>query len=84
MPRRRFAGWSAWVFTGNPALGKRIGLRPASRQVLYNGPIESRLLEIPISTTPIARQAGPGWRRPSTQAKALVTRLGKNLERLRP
>jgi 23S rRNA (guanine2445-N2)-methyltransferase / 23S rRNA (guanine2069-N7)-methyltransferase len=79
--KRRFPGWSAWVFTGNPALGKRIGLRPAARHVLYNGPIESRLLEIPISATPAAGASGPGWRRPSAESKALVTRLRKNLAR---
>ena len=81
--KHRFAGWHAWVFTGNLSLGKRIGLRPTSRQVLYNGPIESRLLELPISTAPI-RGTGPGWRRPSPESKALVTRLRKNLTRLRP
>jgi 23S rRNA (guanine2445-N2)-methyltransferase / 23S rRNA (guanine2069-N7)-methyltransferase len=82
--KRRFAGWNAWVFTGNPALGKRIGLRPASRQLLWNGPIESRLLEIPISAAPVAGGDGPGWRKPSGQAKALGTRLKKNLAQLRP
>lgn len=82
--KRRFPGWRAWVFTGNPALGKRIGLRPASRHVLYNGPIESRLLEIPISDRPTTREGGPAWRRASEESKALVTRLRKNLDRLRP
>ncbi|MEE2637698.1 MAG: bifunctional 23S rRNA (guanine(2069)-N(7))-methyltransferase RlmK/23S rRNA (guanine(2445)-N(2))-methyltransferase RlmL [Acidobacteriota bacterium] len=81
--KHRYAGWHAWVFTGNLALGKRIGLRAASRQVLYNGPIESRLLEFPISAAP-TRGTGPGWRRPSRESKALVTRLRKNLTRLRP
>jgi len=82
--KRRFPGWSAWVFTGNPALGKRIGLKPESKHVLYNGPIESRLLQFPISTKPVAGKDGPGWRRPSSQAKALATRLRKNLEHLLP
>lgn len=82
--KRRFAGWRAWVFTGNLRLGKQIGLRPASKQVLYNGPIESRLLELPIADTPVAGDSGPGWRRASGESKALVTRLRKNLARLRP
>jgi 23S rRNA (guanine2445-N2)-methyltransferase / 23S rRNA (guanine2069-N7)-methyltransferase len=82
--KRRFPGWNAWVFSGNPTLSKRIGLKPESKHVLYNGPIESRLLKFPISTTPIAGEGGPGWRRPSSQAKALATRLRKNLDRLRP
>jgi 23S rRNA (guanine2445-N2)-methyltransferase / 23S rRNA (guanine2069-N7)-methyltransferase len=82
--KRRFSGWSAWVFTGNSELGKRIGLRPVARHVLFNGPIESRLLEIPISVVPVAASGGPGWRRRSPESKALVTRLKKNLKRLRP
>ena len=82
--KRRFAGWTAWVFTGNIRLGKQIGLRPASRHVLFNGPIESRLLELPIATQPVAGTAGPGWRRASPEAKALTTRLTKNLAQIRP
>lgn len=82
--KRCFPGWKAWIFTGSPVLAKRIGLRSSSRHVLFNGPIESRLLEIPISAGPIKSGAGPGWRRASGESKALVTRLHKNLRRLRP
>jgi 23S rRNA (guanine2445-N2)-methyltransferase / 23S rRNA (guanine2069-N7)-methyltransferase len=82
--KRRFAGWSAWVLSGNPALTKRIGLRVASRHVLWNGPIECRLLEIPIATAPVSSAAGPGWRKPSTEAAGFVGRLVRNRERLEP
>jgi 23S rRNA (guanine2445-N2)-methyltransferase / 23S rRNA (guanine2069-N7)-methyltransferase len=82
--KRRFPGWRAWVFTGNPALAKRIGLRPASRHVLHNGPIECRLLEIPISETPAAGAEGPGWRKPSAESAAFAKRLVKNRDRLAP
>jgi 23S rRNA (guanine2445-N2)-methyltransferase / 23S rRNA (guanine2069-N7)-methyltransferase len=61
--RRRFPGWTGFVLTGAPALAKRIGLRPARRIILYNGPIECRLLEFPISATPVRDDAGPRWRR---------------------
>jgi len=61
--RHRFLGWSAWVFTGSPMLAKAIGLRPAQRIVLFNGPIECRLLSIPISSEPPERKTGPGWRK---------------------
>ena len=61
--RRRFPGWTAYVLTGAPALAKRIGLRPARRVVLYNGAIECRLLELPISSTPVRDDRGPRWRR---------------------
>jgi 23S rRNA (guanine2069-N7)-methyltransferase / 23S rRNA (guanine2445-N2)-methyltransferase len=63
--RRRFPGWTGYVLTGTAALAKRIGLRPARRIPLYNGPIECRLLEFPISTTPVRDDAGPRWRRDS-------------------
>jgi 23S rRNA (guanine2445-N2)-methyltransferase / 23S rRNA (guanine2069-N7)-methyltransferase len=61
--RRRFPGWTAYVLTGASALAKRIGLRPSRRIVLYNGAIECRLLELPISATPVRDEHGPRWRR---------------------
>ncbi|MCX8073334.1 MAG: THUMP domain-containing protein [Candidatus Binatia bacterium] len=60
--RRRFLGWTAFIFTGNPAAAKRIGLRPDRRFELWNGPIECRLLRFPISAAPVAGE-GPHWRR---------------------
>jgi 23S rRNA (guanine2445-N2)-methyltransferase / 23S rRNA (guanine2069-N7)-methyltransferase len=80
--KRRFAGWSAWVLSGNPALAKRIGLKAASRHVLHNGPIECRFLEIPISAEPVAGGGGPGWRRPGEEASSFAKRLLKNRQRL--
>ena len=61
--RRRFPGWTGYVLTGAPALAKRIGLRPSRRIALYNGAIECRLLELPISSTPVRDELGPRWRR---------------------
>ena len=61
--RRRFPGWTGYVLTGTPALAKRIGLRPSRRVVLYNGAIECRLLELPISSAPVRDDQGPRWRR---------------------
>ncbi len=46
--KQRCAGYRGFVFTGNPALAKRIGLRTGSRKVFFNGPIECRLLEYAI------------------------------------
>jgi len=60
---RRFPGWTGYVLTGNRELGGRVGLRPARRHVLYNGPIECRLLVFPISSRPVHDMAGPRWRR---------------------
>jgi putative N6-adenine-specific DNA methylase len=43
--KQNWKGWTAWVFTGNLPLSKRIGLKPSRRIVLFNGPIECRLLK---------------------------------------
>ncbi len=80
--KRRFPGWTAWIFSGNPALAKRIGLRTSSRHVLHNGPIECRLLEFQIAGAPVADSKGPGWRRPSHEADALAKKLLKNRRNL--
>jgi 23S rRNA (guanine2445-N2)-methyltransferase / 23S rRNA (guanine2069-N7)-methyltransferase len=80
--KRRFPGWVAWVLSGNPALVKRIGLKASSRHVLHNGPIECRLLEIPVAQAPAVDGRGPGWRRPSPEAAAFAKRLVKNKKEL--
>jgi putative N6-adenine-specific DNA methylase len=46
--KQRFAGYTAYVFTANLALGRQIGLRPSSRQVLYNANLEGRLLQFKL------------------------------------
>lgn len=42
--KQKFAGFTGFIFTGNLELAKRVGLRASRRIVLFNGPIESRLL----------------------------------------
>lgn len=42
--REQFPGWRAGVFTGNPDLGKQMGLRSNKQYQLYNGSIASKLL----------------------------------------
>jgi 23S rRNA (guanine2445-N2)-methyltransferase / 23S rRNA (guanine2069-N7)-methyltransferase len=76
--RRRFPGWSAWVLSGNRALDKRIGLRAASRRVVFNGPIECRFLEFPVDVTPVVGDAGPGWRKAGDEARGFARRLAGN------
>ena len=44
----RFRGWKAAVFTGNPDLGKQMGLRALRMHALYNGPIECKLLHFDV------------------------------------
>ena len=78
--KRRFDGWQAAVFTGNPELGKRMGLRAKRFHTLYNGPVECRLLhfdvsgEAHVSNKPSPLQ--PAERGPG--AEMLANRLRKN------
>jgi putative N6-adenine-specific DNA methylase len=41
--KRHFAGWTAYLFTGDLRLAKLIGLKPDKRTPLWNGAIECRL-----------------------------------------
>lgn len=82
--KHHFPGWTAWILCGEPRLAKRVGLRPASRHALWNGPIECRLLEVPIGEAPAPDSEGPVWRQPGEEAEALAKKLRKNLRQLRP
>lgn len=82
--RNHFDGWQAAVLTGNPDLGKRMGLRAQRLHTLYNGPLECRLLHFAISPAahvsdqprPLpAPERGPG-------AAMLANRLRKNQKAL--
>ena len=42
---QRCAGWTVYIFTGNPRLAAAIGLTPAAEIPLYNGKIPCRLLK---------------------------------------
>lgn len=84
--KERFQGWSAAVLTGNPDLGKRMGLRARRFHTLFNGPIECRLLHFEISPEWfISERQGP---RPLTAAERgagaemFANRLRKNLRHL--
>jgi putative N6-adenine-specific DNA methylase len=46
--KRRFAGWTAGLFSGDLRLAKLIGLKPARRIPLWNGAIECRLFMFPL------------------------------------
>ena len=43
--KRRFTGWTAYLLAGDLELAKLVGLKPARRFVLFNGPLECRLLK---------------------------------------
>jgi putative N6-adenine-specific DNA methylase len=46
--KRRFTGYTAYVYTANLDLAKQIGLRPSARHILFNGPLEGRLLQFKL------------------------------------
>jgi putative N6-adenine-specific DNA methylase len=43
--KKKCKGYMGYIFTGNPDLAKRVGLRTKKRLPFYNGNIECRLLE---------------------------------------
>lgn len=75
--KQRFGGWQAAVFTGNPQLGLRVGLKPRRSYQLFNGPIECRLslFDIMARATTESSQEDEG-------AVMLANRLRKNLRHL--
>jgi putative N6-adenine-specific DNA methylase len=46
--KQRYAGWRAVLLAGDPALGKRLGLRPARRIPVWNGPLEARIVVLEL------------------------------------
>ncbi|TMH63899.1 MAG: class I SAM-dependent RNA methyltransferase [Betaproteobacteria bacterium] len=46
--KKRFAGWTAYLFSGDMRLPKLLGLKVAKRTPLYNGALDCRLFEIPL------------------------------------
>ncbi len=87
--RARFAGWSAHVLSGNRALTRPIGLKAERRFVVFNGPIECRLLRYPMGeTTRETRrmpkgQLDPRLLRDPEGAEMLANRLRKNRRKLK-
>ncbi len=57
--KRKFGGWTVYLFTADKAILKLMRLSPSKRTPLFNGAIECRLLEYRIV---------PGSNRPSTRS----------------
>lgn len=88
--RDNYRGWEAAVLTGNPALGRELGIRARRTHVMMNGPIECRLLRLSIEPKAFETARAPG-RPPAIDAAAararpgaqmFANRLKKNAERL--
>ncbi len=81
--REHFTGWRAAVFTGNPELGKRMGLRARRMHTLYNGALECRLLHFSVEPRWFAgAAAGRPGPAASPGARMFANRLSKNLATL--
>lgn len=89
--REEFTGWRAAVFTGNPELGKQMGLRSKKKYKLFNGTIPSELLLFDIAEEqfvkappkPLPTEQGIEQGPLSEGAKAVVNRLQKNAKKLK-
>jgi len=46
--KQKFGGWTAYLFTADRAILKKMRLSPSKRTPLFNGAIECRLLEYKI------------------------------------
>ena len=88
--KTRFAGWTAAVFTGNPELGKRMGLRAEKTHTFHNGPLECRLLRFRVEPAFFVDRAAADRRARAftldravaAGAEGFVNRLRKNLRHL--
>lgn len=75
--KERFDGWTAHVLAP-PELTRSVGLRPARRHVVFNGPLECRWASFPVR----GRRGAGGSRGWHPEADAFANRLRKNRKRL--
>ncbi|WP_110710127.1 bifunctional 23S rRNA (guanine(2069)-N(7))-methyltransferase RlmK/23S rRNA (guanine(2445)-N(2))-methyltransferase RlmL [Salinicola sp. CR57] len=86
--RRQFPGWQLALFTGNPDLGHRLGLRAHKQYAFKNGPLDCKLLLIDIAAQgALAEEREPSRPAPrgsvlSEGAQMFANRLQKNRKRL--
>ena len=85
--REGYVGWRAAVFTGNPPLGRELGLKAKRTHRMFNGPLECVLLRIDIEPAHFEFKRVPGAlptfdaaaARARPGADMLANRLRKNL-----
>lgn len=88
--RADYRGWEAAVFTGNPALGRELGINARRTHRMMNGPIECRLLRLAIDPAEFVQAREPGrlpvidaeTARARPGAQMFANRLAKNLDRV--
>jgi len=86
--RENFEGWNASIFTGNPDLGKEMGIRAVRTHTLYNGAIKCKLIHFTIKKSRFFKETltAGGWpKTPGTPASReagggmFANRLRKNI-----
>ncbi len=85
--KNRFRGWQAAVITGQPELGKRMGLRAHKTNVFFNGPIQCQLLQFNIMPDRFVDRAALDSRKVQIKleralergAVAFMNRISKNM-----
>lgn len=88
--REGYLGWEAAVLTGNPPLGRALGIEARRAHRMMNGPIECRLLRLAIAPERFDRPRDPARPPPIDAAAArarpgaqmFANRLAKNLREL--
>jgi 23S rRNA (guanine2445-N2)-methyltransferase / 23S rRNA (guanine2069-N7)-methyltransferase len=88
--KQNFVGWQAAVFTGNPPLGRELKIRAKRTHVMFNGPIECRLLRFDVEPKHFETKRAPGAlpvfdadaARARPGAAMFANRLRKNLASL--
>ncbi|MFC1748478.1 bifunctional 23S rRNA (guanine(2069)-N(7))-methyltransferase RlmK/23S rRNA (guanine(2445)-N(2))-methyltransferase RlmL [Pseudomonadota bacterium] len=84
--KTEFSGWQAAVFTSNPDLAKRMGIRAQHVHNMFNGALECQLLRFDVAAQYFMTPGkGPRPARPEELgpgAEMLANRLRKNLKEL--
>nr|WP_298412691.1 bifunctional 23S rRNA (guanine(2069)-N(7))-methyltransferase RlmK/23S rRNA (guanine(2445)-N(2))-methyltransferase RlmL [uncultured Halomonas sp.] len=65
--RREFPGWTLALFTGNPELGHRTGLRARKQYAFKNGALDCKLLMIDIPVIEVPESSTSESLKPQTQ-----------------
>ncbi|WP_092389679.1 bifunctional 23S rRNA (guanine(2069)-N(7))-methyltransferase RlmK/23S rRNA (guanine(2445)-N(2))-methyltransferase RlmL [Halopseudomonas salegens] len=77
--RQHCQGWEAAIFTGNPELGKRMGIRSHKQYNLFNGALPCKLLLMHLQPEAYLLEGGePTAGQPGVQAT--VARLGESAQ----
>ena len=78
--KTRFPGWRAAIFTGNPELGKQMGLRALKTHVFHNGPLECRLLQFQVEPAWFVDRAKADQRCRTATLETAVTTVSHGAE----